>query len=169
MIKYKKQVKEFIENNGFLLATGNSLELFGKYIVNLDKKKNKALGLFSYYSELVSNRIICESIMQDSTVDSSLIGFQNRGSITKNISEYWLSTIKNFKPENNTDLNEGIHYKNFYGTYLLGPLLVRNPEFLEVIGNKLIKSKQGSFELKKVDFSLEKKAYEINKKRYQNK
>ena len=26
---------------------------------------------------------------------------------------------------------EGIHKNNFYGTYLLGPILARNPHFIE--------------------------------------
>ena len=30
ILKYKKDIKKYIENNKFILATGNSFELFGK-------------------------------------------------------------------------------------------------------------------------------------------
>lgn len=167
LIKYKKAIRDYIENGGFLLATGNSFELFGKYIINLKGKKTKALNIFSYNAKLNDNRIICESIMKADELDDEIIGLQNRGSITENIEKYWFNVIKTFKPENNAETKEGIHYKNFYGTYLLGPLLVRNPKILEEIGNELIKSKNENYDLKNVDFELENAAYMADKKRYE--
>ena len=34
---------------------------------------------------------------------------------------------------NPLDATEGIHYKNFFGTYLLGPFLVLNPPFTKYL------------------------------------
>lgn len=169
LLKYKKDIKQYIQNNGFILATGNSLELFGKYILDFNKDKHKALGIFSYYSSLISERIICESILEDSSLDKPIIGFQNRGSKIINNKNYWFSTIKNYKPENNTDLKEGIRFNNFYGTYLLGPILARNPHLLKILSDKIIISKNKDFEIKEIDFDLEVKAYEIDRKRYEEK
>lgn len=167
LVKYKNEIKEYIDNNGFILATGNSLELFGKYIIDLNNKKHKSLNIFSFNSRMLNERIICESILQDASLDDAIIGFQNRGSKMQNVDNYWLTTIKNFKPENNEDMAEGIHFNNFYGTYLLGPLLVRNPLLLKEIGNKLIKSIDNNYELGDVDLTLECEAYRINKEKYE--
>ena len=49
--------------------------------------------------------------------------------------------------------NEGIKYNNFYGTYVLGPILVRNPEFLKYFLNNLTDKKL------KYDLKIEIKAY----------
>ena len=57
------------------------------------------------------------------------------------------------------DKDIGIKYKNFYGTYLLGPILIRNPEFAKYFVSELIKRKNKNYKIKKYDLSLEKKAY----------
>ena len=68
------------------------------------------------------------------------------------------SEISNIK-DNYLFENEGIHYKNFYGTYVIGPILSRNPEFLELFLKDLIKSKDENFKIKKFNTKLNKQAY----------
>ena len=86
-------------------------------------------------------------------IDKELIGFMNTGSTNDNKKENFLKNI------NNTDENEGIIYKNFIGTYLIGPLLVRNPELLKLIVKKLIKEKDSKYRLKKINLDFLEKAY----------
>ena len=57
-------------------------------------------------------------------------------------------------------MNDGIKYNNFYGTTLIGPLLVRNPEFLKEFIKELIKSKDKKFKLKKINTKLNELAYD---------
>ena len=54
---------------------------------------------------------------------------------------------------------DGYNYKNFYGTYTIGPLLVRNPKLLTYLLNKLIKEKYKDKKIKKVDLKLDELAY----------
>ena len=55
---YKDEIKKYIENNKFILSTGNSLELFGNYIFK-DNKKINTLGVLDYYTSYKeNNRII---------------------------------------------------------------------------------------------------------------
>ena len=49
LLKYKKDIKNYIESNKFFLATGNSLELFGKFIKTKDTTY-KCLNIFDYES-----------------------------------------------------------------------------------------------------------------------
>ena len=53
---------------------------------------------------------------------------------------------------------EGIYKNHFYGTYLLGPLFIRNPYFTEYIVMDLLKSKKISYT--PYEDELEIKAYE---------
>ena len=132
--KYKKDINEYIESNKFILATGNSIELFGQKINDIE-----ALKIFNYNSKKLDKRIVGDCITTTNLIKTKIIGFQNR--------ESYIDEITNnlFK-----DKDIGIKYKNFYGTYLLGPILIRNPEFAKYFVNELIK---------KYDLSLEKKAY----------
>lgn len=141
--KYKKDINEYIESNKFILATGNSIELFGQKINDIE-----ALKIFNYNSKKLDKRIVGDCITTTNLIKTKIIGFQNR--------ESYIDEITNnlFK-----DKDIGIKYKNFYGTYLLGPILIRNPEFAKYFVNELIKRKNKNYKIKKYDLSLEKKAY----------
>ena len=152
--KYKNELKKYIEDNKFVIATGNSIELFGKTIFN--KKEYKALNIFDYSSKLIDKRIVGDIIIPMKNVNKDIIGFQNRGSIIEN----------NNYPLFDNDYTLGINYKNFYGTYILGPILIRNPELNKYLINKLLKSKNKKFKPKNIDLNLDKKAYTSYLKTY---
>ena len=145
--KYKNELKKYIEDNKFVIATGNSIELFGKTIFN--KKEYKALNIFDYSSKIIDKRMVGDIIISMKNVNKDIIGFQNRGSVIEN----------NNYPLFESDNSLGVNYKNFYGTYILGPVLVRNPELNKYLVNKLLKSKNKKFKLKNIDLNLDKKAY----------
>lgn len=152
LLKYKDEIKEYIENNKFIIATGNSIELFGKNIEN-----NNALDIFSYEAKYLDKRIVGDYINKVSFIDDEIIGFQNRGS----------KIIYNLNPLFDNEV--GVNYKNFYGTYLLGPIFVRNPEFNKYIINKLIKEKNPKFKFKKYNYKLDKEAHDSYLKTYYEK
>ena len=52
---------------------------------------------------------------------------------------------------NNEDNNEGYNYKNFYGTYLIGPFLVFNPYFMKHIKSILNDENLLPFEEETID------------------
>lgn len=167
LLKYQKEITNAVEKNKFFLVTGNALDLFGKYILTENNKKVKTLKVFDYYCKEESFRLVDEVIAKCDLVDDYILGFQNQNStmheikiplfsITKGIGAYPKST------------NEGIIYNNFVGTYLIGPLLVRNPELLKYLVKKLISSKNSNFKFKKFDFALEKNAHKDYIKNYYN-
>ena len=151
--KYKDNIKEAIENNKFFFITGNSIELFGQYIMDKDNKYN-TLGIFNYYTESVNKRLIDESIMKCDFLNNIVIGFQNQNSIMKNIDYPLFTQVKGINNE-----KEGIKYKNFYGTYLLGPILARNPELLTYMIKSIVLSKNKDFNFKEFDLKLNEEAY----------
>lgn len=144
--KYKKDIKKYIEDGKFFLSTGNSVDLFGKYIER--EEKYDALGIFDYH---IKNE---KRIMKDVCIKSNLkikdiYGFINNSSSIENNKKYLFD-------------KEGVHYNNFYGTYILGPILVRNPEFLKQFMDKLTGKKL------KYDLKNETKAYELFVERFKN-
>lgn len=156
--KYKKEIKEYIDNNGFVLATGNAIELFGKKINYLDKTK-KALDIFNYESSEINFKIADEVLCKYENIKPYLIGFTNRNSVIKEDIETPLFKIIKGTGNNLYNNKDGFQFKNFYGTYLIGPILIRNPEFLKYLIKKIVTNKNKSFKLKKFDLTLENKAY----------
>ena len=153
--KYKKEIEEFINNNKYILVSGNSLELFGKMIDN-----NKALDIFPFSGKRTDFRIVDEAYFKCDFIDKPILGFQNQGSVIKDITENNLFTVVKGTGSYPKSKYEGYHYKNFYGTYLIGPLLVRNPALLKYLMNNLIKSKDENYEIKNNVLEIEEKAYQ---------
>lgn len=144
--KYKQQVKEYIENNKFMLVTGNSINVFSKKIGDTE-----ALNIFDFNISYSNARLVGDVILDN------IIGFQNRDTLIEN----------NNNPIFN-NLEIGIHYKNFYGTYIIGPLLIRNPNFSQKFIKNLIISKKNDFKFRKFDFEIDKKASKSYVETYYN-
>ena len=144
--KFVKEMKECISNKVFFLATGNALDLFSElHILNFKVKK-------------IDFRIIGEQIYHYKDINKTIIGFQNRDKvIVENHEKYLFDVIKG----TGYDLNymyEGINNNNFYGTYLLGPLLIRNPYFLEHLVKCI--TDQYKIDYVNVEHDISYKAYE---------
>lgn len=136
--KDKDKIKEYLKNNKLLLSTGNSVELFGTYIIT--NKKIKSLGILDYVC-MHQNRIVKDVKIKTNIINNDIIGFENH--IGKNIS-----------------MNEDIfNIDSFYGSYIIGPILVRNPELCSLFVHKIIDSKFKNFEYKAEDYEYEKEAY----------
>lgn len=122
--KYKNDIKKYIEDNKFMLVTGNSVDMFGKKIDD-----NKALNIFDYE--------VTKGIRKKEEVYyNKILGFINNNSYNNKYCD--------------TDI---IRHNNFYGTYILGPILVRNPHLVKQFLNDLTNKKL------KYDLKLETKAY----------
>lgn len=122
--KYKNDIKKYIDGNKFMLVTGNSVDMFGKKIDD-----NKALNIFEYE---VSKGIR----KKEEVYHNKILGFINNNSYNNKYCD--------------TDI---IRHNNFYGTYILGPILVRNPYLVKQFLNDLTNKKL------KYDLKLETKAY----------
>lgn len=127
LLPYKEKINELIEENKVFLFTGNAFEIFGKYIQNDDESKIEALGIFDFYSKReMLNRYA--GMVIGNFNDIELIGYKNQfsQSFGNNSDKYFCETTKGIGLNPDSRL-EGIHYKNFFGTYLLGPLFILNP------------------------------------------
>lgn len=128
--RHKKELKKYIESKKVLLATGNSYLLFGQKINNLD-----ALGIFDYYAAS-SEKMAQESLME-LYQEKDVIGFQNREFMVNNKRNH-LFKVKEGLCDNLKSEYEGYHEYNFYGTFVIGPLLIRNPHFTNILVKEIM-------------------------------
>ena len=136
--KDKDKLQKFLKEDKIILSTGNSVELFGNYIIK--NKKIKALELVDYVT-MYQERIVKDVKTKSNLLEEDLIGFENH--------------IGNNLSSNDEIVNEG----SFYGTYLIGPLLVRNPKLCSYFVHLLIDKKDKNFEYKYEDYELDLEAY----------
>ena len=135
---YQEEIIKAINNKKFFLITGNALELFGQYIEKLDDEKLICLKAFDYYTKETDFRIIGEQVYTTDLIDQQIIGFQNRsGVLNTNTNNSLFNVVEGTGYKPNAKY-EGIHFNNFYGTYVIGPLLIRNPYFTEYLVKEIL-------------------------------
>ena len=141
--KYTKELSKAIEDGKYFLVTGNGLEVIEK------------LHILDFKTEEIDFQIIGEQVYTCDLIKEKIIGFQNRNTVITECKEtplFKVLTGTGYKPK---DYEEGIKKNNFYGTYLLGPLLIRNPYFLQYLVKDIVGK---DYKAMKPDISF--KAYE---------
>lgn len=135
---YKDNIKTALDNGTVILATGNSFEIFGQSVTDCDGTKHEGLSFFPYETVEGKERIVTDSLCDTSLCDGDIIGFVNKASLTTGATSP-LFDVKQGSGNSKDDNKEGVHYGNFYGTHLIGPVLIRNPQLCEYFADMLIK------------------------------
>ena len=158
LIKYKDEINQMILNNKLFICTGNSIELFGKQI-NQEDNVIETLNIFDYTTQRTSKRIVSECVFNYDELKDKILGFENHQGEIIGIAEPLFTVEKGYGSITDSMI-EGFKKNNFYGTYLIGPLLVRNPKLLEKICKELILSKYDTFNFKDFNLTLEQSAHD---------
>lgn len=151
--KYKKEIKEYINKGKFILVTGNAVEMFGKYI-RIKSNVIKALDVLNFYTDYDyddKDRVVKDVNYTCKLIDRKIIGFENHPGYINSEEEALFND------------DEGVLKNNFYGSYVIGPLLVRNPELCKFFVEKLINSKKKSHKMIKGNYKLDELAYKEKK------
>ena len=129
---YKDRIEAMIDAGTVFLATGNALEVFAESIENLTSKEKLAgLGLFPLHVKIdLFDRYNGKNI---GDVDGiKVVGFRAQFSqVYGDNSQGCFMVCDKGAGMNRKSNFEGVRRNNFFGTALLGPLLVLNPLFTE--------------------------------------
>lgn len=155
IIRYKEDLKDYIDNKGIILSTGNSFEMFGK---SIDEKE--ALNIFDFEVKREKDRTTSDVIYISEYLKREVVGFVNKSSkIYHNNNPFFKVCFGVGENENND--YEGVKYKNFYGTHISGPILARNPEFVQKLVNDICKAQKANFKYQKKEYTNEIEGYEL--------
>lgn len=152
---YKQRIEELIEKNVVFLITGNALEIFGKYIENENGSKIEALGIFDIYAKRNMMKRHNSNFI-GRYEDIEIVGFKSQFTqgYGNNEENYFANVEKGIGLNPESSL-EGIQKNNFIATYIIGPILILNPEFTRKVLQKI------GIEEPKIAFEEDvKKAYE---------
>lgn len=134
---YKDRIKELIEKNKIFLFTGDAIELVGNYILDLNtNQKIDGLGLFDVYFERNLLKRRNYFFLGDYKKLKMVGSVSTFSTMYGDDSKPFIKIVKGLGMGNNNCV-EGINYKNFYATYLIGPILVLNPKFTKLILKKM--------------------------------
>lgn len=158
----EKYVNEFFP----IFAFSGSFPIFGHHL-SFDGESRAGLGIVGM-EMLASNMKAVGNVKAEVSFGGNPIkiyGFENH---TGRVNIFQKSPFARLivGKGNNTSLEEGITYKDFYGTWLTGPLLPQNPELTDRLLDICIQHKYNKkISLSALDDTIEKNAVaEIEKK-----
>ncbi len=164
LIQRKKNIqKAFDTNTAFLLICGG-YQLFGQYYKDQDGNVIDGLGFFPYYTIASSRNDRCiGNIAIETTMDGEtfkVIGFENHGGQTKNVSTPFGKVLKGHGNEYRSKF-EGFLNEQVLATYMHGPLLPKNPKVADKIIQRGLRKRYGKVDLQPLDDTLEEKAQQV--------
>lgn len=132
----KEELTRYIENDGVMLAICGGYQLLGHYYIGAHGEQIKGIGALDHYTlSQENNRFIGDTEIYNEEFDETYYGFENHNGITfLGKGEKPLGKVIQGKGNNGQDQTEGVIYKNVFGSYFHGPILVRN----EILAKRLI-------------------------------
>ena len=137
LMPYRERLAELIDNGTYFLMTGNSFEVFGKEINDVETGSIKCLDLldFNVKRNIMNRRY---SFLIGKHEDITMVGF--RAQFTEcylGAGEKPFMEMEKGDGMNSGSNAEGIVRNNFYCTYCIGPILILNPQFTKMLFRKI--------------------------------
>ncbi len=135
LYKNKDEFFKALNKNKPMLTICGSYQLFGREYITSDKKSIQGISLFDCYTIAGDTRFIGNVTAENDFLNvKSVVGFENHSGLTYlDNQESAFLKIKVGNGNNGADKTEGIKLANFFGTYLHGPLLPKNPHFCDFL------------------------------------
>lgn len=153
LLKHKESLLEAINNDKVVLFTGNSMELLGKTIDDVN-----GLDIVDITSVHTDKRHSGDVVVKNTEL-GELVGFINKCSIVSNENGIFEYVFKD-AGLNDGSKKEGYRKNNLIGTHIIGPILVKNPNFMKYIIGLLTKNIDG-FTYKDINYPYEEDSYNV--------
>ena len=153
----QKSFKDYVEDNGVVIAVCGGYQLLGHYY-DTDDGRIEGLSLVDLYTEQGSPRLISNIVIENGMFGYPVVGFENHGGRTYIGDNKPFGKVKFGYGNNGESGEEGVLYKNVVGTYLHGPLLPKNPHVCDYLIKNALERKYGASELALLDDAQEKAA-----------
>lgn len=134
LMPYRQRIFDLIEDGVVFLATGNACEIFAKHIDYVTEElEMDGLGLFDLTVRNDLFKRYNGKFLGD-VEEIPVVGFRSQFAFLygDNSHCYFARNQRSIGINPKTDL-EGLRYKNFIGTQVLGPILPLNPLFTEYL------------------------------------
>lgn len=174
-LQNKEQILSHIEAGQLWMVTGNSRELFGRSFSTVEGQSLEGIGLFDYEG-VEQNKVFVADMLGQTAFEPSCgcYGFANRTAYLRYPNGNTMPLFRGcmgpggapgFGDGERADGVEGSLYKNFFATWSVGPVLVRNPGLMAELLRRLgldpsacnFELEQRALELVLQEFSAEKK------------
>ncbi len=157
--RYEGAIRAALERGAVVLATGNAMELFGRSITDPDGAEHAGLCLFPFRTTVSgTERIQGDCLAVGAATGQVAVGFVNKASQTTDAA-HPLFRMEHGPGNHAGTAEDGVWEGSFYGTHLIGPLLMKNPHINSYFTELLCR--RAGLPYQPQDCPHEQRAYEV--------
>ena len=164
LLPHKDGLKAAIDRGAVVLFTGSAMELLGTSITGADGKVWQGLALADFTTVETDKRTPEDVIAHTALWDSPVVGFMNKCSATKGVNAPLFEKLS-LGLGNEADKGpEGYVSGNVFATHITGPVLVKNPDFVDFLIKRIFAAKGWELPETPPVLPYEREAYEVTQK-----
>jgi len=164
LMRHEKELWNAIENGLVVLAICGGYQMLGRDYQMANGKILQFLGIIDIWTIAGEKRLIGNVVVEIN--GKTLVGFENHsGKTYLGAGVTPLGKVLFGNGNNGDDGEEGVRYRNVFGTYLHGPLLPKNPRLADLLLELALKRRGSDVPLTELDDSLEELAHQAMVKR----
>lgn len=130
-------LKDAADRGTVVLFTGNAMETLGASVTDAKGKVWPGLGLADFATVETDKRVPVDVIAKPALWDEPAVGFMNKCSVTNGITAPLFNELTLGFGNNTEKGPEGYVSGNVFATHITGPVLVKNPDFTNLIIRRL--------------------------------
>ena len=164
LLPHKAALKDAIDRGAVVLFTGNAMEALGASVTDAAGKVWPALGLADFTTVETDKRTPEDVVAHTALWESAAVGFMNKCSTTKGVNAPLFDRLSLGFGNEDEKGPEGYVSGNVFATHLTGPILVKNPDFTDLLIRRLFAAKGWELPEKLPVLPYEREAYEVTLK-----
>jgi len=161
LLPHAAGLKAAVERGALLLFTGNAMEALGASVTDVSGKVWPGLRLADFTTVETDKRSPGDIIAASNLWDAPAVGFMNKCSTTQGITTPLFKELSLGFGNEAEHGAEGYVHGNVFGTHITGPVLVKNPDFLDLITRRLFQQKGWTCPEPLAPLPHQREAYEI--------
>ena len=154
-------LKAAIGRGAVVLFTGNAMETLGASVTDAKGHVWPALGLADFTTVETDKRSPEDVIASSPLWDAPLVGFMNKCSTTSGVTTPLFGSLPLGFGNDAEHGAEGYVSGNVFATHITGPVLVKNPDFLDLIIRRIFAAKGWELPETLPAFPHEREAYAV--------
>lgn len=141
LLDHAGELQAAVDRGALILFTGSAMEVLGASVTDAKGKVWQGLGLAGYTTVETEKRTPVDVIASPTLWDSPAVGFMNKCSVTSGVTTPLFSALPLGFGNDQEHGAEGYVSGNVFATHITGPVLVKNPDFTDLLIRRLFAAK----------------------------
>ena len=168
LLTVRQTLLDALNRGVLLLFTGNAMETLGASVTDTQGKTWPGLAFADFTSVETGKRIPVDVIATPVLWDSPAVGFMNKCSVTHGVTTPLFQKLSLGFGNDAEHGAEGYVSEDIFATHITGPVLVKNPDFTNLLVQRLFARKGWTLPDQLPDLPHERDAYTVTLRELQS-